>query len=133
MPARWPPKRSSYDASLNYLLRKAWLDLHACRALGDAGTIAWIVIAYYFHQSMIDAVTGARDVTRAEQPRLYNLLGKSLHLARHHDAEAQGDGERRAQRLRLRHEREAVCRHGDDRASWRGSTMPRWKRCSATN
>src|SRR5208282_218788 len=23
---------------------------------------------------MIDAVTGARDVTRAEQPRLYNLL-----------------------------------------------------------
>ena len=64
----------SYDASLNYLLRKAWLDLLAAAPWATAGTIAWIVIAYYFHQSMIDAVTGGRDVTRAEQPRLYNLL-----------------------------------------------------------
>src|ERR1700722_11038411 len=46
----------------------------AAEPWATAGTIAWIVIAYYFHQSMIDAVTGARDVTRAEQPRLYNLL-----------------------------------------------------------
>src|SRR5882724_1468330 len=64
----------SYDASLNYLLRKAWLDLLAAAPYATVGTIVWIVIAYYFHQSMIDAVTGARDVTRAEQPRLYNLL-----------------------------------------------------------
>ena len=34
----------------------------------------WIVIAYFFHQSMIDAVTGGEDVTRQQQPRLYNLL-----------------------------------------------------------
>ncbi len=64
----------SYKASLNYLLRRAWLDLLAAAPWATAGTIAWIVIAYYFHQSMIDAVTGGRDVTRAEQPRLYNLL-----------------------------------------------------------
>src|SRR6516165_7762245 len=64
----------SYNASLNYLLRKAWLDLLAAAPWATAGTIAWIVIAYYFHQSMIDAVTGAHDVTRTEQPRLYNLL-----------------------------------------------------------
>ena len=64
----------SDDASLNYLLRKAWLDLLAAAPWATAGTVAWIIIAYYFHQSMIDAVTGARDVTRAEQPRLYNLL-----------------------------------------------------------
>ena len=38
-----------------------------CRAL-------WIVIAYFFHQNMIDAVTGGEDVTRKQQPRLYNLL-----------------------------------------------------------
>src|SRR6202042_1588670 len=38
------------------------------------GTAVWIVIAYYFHQSMIDALTGGREVTRAEEPRLYNLL-----------------------------------------------------------
>src|SRR4029450_5370932 len=31
----------------------------------------WIVIAYFFHQNMIDAVTGAESVTRKEQPRLY--------------------------------------------------------------
>jgi heat shock protein HtpX len=64
----------SYNASLNYLLRKAWLDLIAAAPWATAATIAWIVIAYYFNQSMIDAVTGAHDVTRAEQPRLYNLL-----------------------------------------------------------
>src|SRR3984957_9633817 len=64
----------SYDASLNYLLRKSWLDLLHAAPWATAGTIAWIVIAYYFHQSMIDAVTGGHDVTRAEQPRLYNLL-----------------------------------------------------------
>src|SRR3984957_8008862 len=46
----------------------------AAEPWATAGTIAWIFIAYYFHQSIIDAVTGARDVTRAEQPRLYNLL-----------------------------------------------------------
>ena len=34
----------------------------------------WIVIAYFFHQNMIDAVTGGQDVTRKQQPRLYNLL-----------------------------------------------------------
>ena len=38
------------------------------------GTALWILIAYKFHQSMIDAVTGGREVTRQEQPRLYNLL-----------------------------------------------------------
>src|SRR6516162_974445 len=64
----------SYNASLNFLLHKAWLDLLAAAPYATAGTIAWIAIAYYFHQSMIDAVTGAGDVTRKEQPRLYNLL-----------------------------------------------------------
>jgi heat shock protein HtpX len=64
----------SYNASLNYLLRKAWLDLLAAAPYATVGTLVWIVIGYYFNQSIIDAVTGGRDVTRAEQPRLYNLL-----------------------------------------------------------
>ena len=38
--------------------------------------------------------------------------GKSLHLARHHHAEAQGGGRSGAQRLRDRHEREAIRHHG---------------------
>src|SRR5499433_1527944 len=64
----------SYNASLQYLLRKAWQDLIAAAPIATIGTVAWIVIAYYFHQSMIDALTGGREVSRTEQPRLYNLL-----------------------------------------------------------
>ncbi|MGE3155074.1 MAG: M48 family metalloprotease [Xanthobacteraceae bacterium] len=37
-------------------------------------TAIWILIAYRFHQNLIDAVTGGHTVTRDEQPRLYNLL-----------------------------------------------------------
>ncbi len=64
----------SHRASLDDLLRKAWLDLLHAAPYATVGTLVWIAIAYYFHQSMIDAVTGGHDVTRAEQPRLYNLL-----------------------------------------------------------
>ena len=64
----------SINADLNTLLQIAWIDLLKAAPFATIGTIAWVVIAYYFHQSMIDAVTGAREVTRIEQPRLYNLL-----------------------------------------------------------
>jgi heat shock protein HtpX len=64
----------SYRASLPYLLRKAGTDLIAAAPWATIGTAAWIVIAYYFHQSMIDALTGGREVTRSDEPRLYNLL-----------------------------------------------------------
>jgi len=64
----------SYPASLDFLLRRAWLDFLSAAPWATAGAAAWIVIAYYFHQSMIDAITGGREVTRQEQPRLYNLL-----------------------------------------------------------
>ena len=46
----------------------------AAAPFATIGSAIWIAIAYYFHQSMIDAVTGGHEVTRAEQPRLYNLL-----------------------------------------------------------
>ena len=36
--------------------------------------LLWFVIAYFSYQSIIDASTGARPVSREEQPRLYNLL-----------------------------------------------------------
>src|ERR1700681_3434057 len=64
----------SYQASLQYLVRKAWLDLIAAAPFATIGTAIWIVIAYYFHQSMIDGLTGGREVSRTEEPRLYNLL-----------------------------------------------------------
>src|SRR6267154_2043970 len=62
------------DASLDWLLRKAWEDLLVTSPFVTVGTVLWILIAYRFHQAMIDAVTGGRDVTRNEEPRLYNLL-----------------------------------------------------------
>jgi len=62
------------DAPLDYLLRAAAYDWIKAAPFATIGTIVWIWIAYQFHQSMIDAVTGARPVTRNEEPRLYNLL-----------------------------------------------------------
>lgn len=49
-------------------------DLVKAFPFATIGAAAWIVIAYFFHQNIIDAVTGGHDVTRQEQPRLYNLL-----------------------------------------------------------
>jgi len=62
------------DARLDFLLRAALS--HTLYALPwvTIGTALWILIAYKFHQSMIDALTGGHEVTRQEQPKLYNLL-----------------------------------------------------------
>lgn len=60
--------------TVDYYLAAATRDLVKALPLATLGSAAWIVIAYFFHQSIIDAVTGGRDVTRQEQPRLYNLL-----------------------------------------------------------
>ncbi len=64
----------SVNADIDVLLRLAGRDLIAAAPLATLGTALWVVIAYYFHQSMIDAITGGREVSRAEQPRLYNIL-----------------------------------------------------------
>uniref|UniRef100_E6VD59 Protease HtpX homolog n=2 Tax=Rhodopseudomonas TaxID=1073 RepID=E6VD59_RHOPX len=55
-------------------LRAAAADLIQAAPFATVGAALWIVIAYFFHQKLIDAVTGGHAVTRAEQPRLYNLL-----------------------------------------------------------
>jgi heat shock protein HtpX len=62
------------DAPLDYYLRAAVYDLVKAAPFATAGAIVWILIAYKFHQAMIDAITGAAPVTRAQEPRLYNLL-----------------------------------------------------------
>src|SRR5579862_153895 len=64
----------SVYADVNTLLQLALADTIKALPFATIGTVLWIVIAYYFHQSMIDALTGGREVTRAEQPRLYNIL-----------------------------------------------------------
>lgn len=62
------------DAPLDYLIRAARYDFVMALPFATIGTVLWILIAYKFHQKMIDAITGSDEVTRAEQPRLYNLL-----------------------------------------------------------
>jgi heat shock protein HtpX len=57
-----------------YYLQAAARDLVTAFPYATGGTLLWIVIAYFFHQSIVDAVTGGEDVTRQQQPRLYNLL-----------------------------------------------------------
>ncbi len=64
----------SVDADLDTLMQLALNDLIRAAPLATIGTALWVVIAYFFHQKMIDAVTGGREVTRLEQPRLYNIL-----------------------------------------------------------
>src|SRR6187551_4111707 len=62
------------NAPLDYYLRAAWRDMVQSIPFATIAALIWIFIAYKYHQRMIDAVTGAHDVTRQEEPRLYNLL-----------------------------------------------------------
>lgn len=62
------------DASLDWLMRAAFVDFLKAAPFATVGTLLWIWIAYKFHQRMIDAITDSHNVTRAEEPQLYNLL-----------------------------------------------------------
>src|SRR6195256_6328631 len=62
------------DASVDYYLMAAARDLVTAFPYATGAAVLWIVIAYFFHQSIVDAVTGGEDVKRQQQPRLYNLL-----------------------------------------------------------
>ncbi|MGH6702182.1 MAG: M48 family metalloprotease, partial [Bradyrhizobium sp.] len=58
----------------DYYLTMALTDVIRTLPYSTGAAALWIVIAYFFHQSIVDAVTGGEDVTRQQQPRLYNLL-----------------------------------------------------------
>src|ERR671928_29301 len=62
---------NSERAAGDYLVL-ASRDLIAAFPYATAAAAAWVVIAYFFHQNMIDAVTGSEAVTRQQEPRLYN-------------------------------------------------------------
>src|SRR3954468_5157248 len=62
------------NGTVAYYLSRAFHDLKVAAPVATVVAATWIVIAYFFHQSMIDAVTGGQDVTPQEEPRLYNLL-----------------------------------------------------------
>ncbi|MFB6418869.1 M48 family metallopeptidase [Bradyrhizobium tunisiense] len=62
------------NRTVAFYLSHAFQDLKIAAPVATIVAAVWIVIAYFFHQSMIDAVTGGHGVTRQEEPRLYNLL-----------------------------------------------------------
>jgi heat shock protein HtpX len=62
------------NAPLDLILFFAWYDLRFAVPFASVGTVIWLLIAYRFHQAMIDGQTGAHGVTRQEEPKLYNLL-----------------------------------------------------------
>ena len=64
----------SLNADLPTLLNIAWMNLLKAAPFATIGAALWIVVAYYFHQDMIDALTGGEEVQRKDQPRLYNIL-----------------------------------------------------------
>src|SRR5262245_23715844 len=57
------------NASLNWLLQHAWLDLKSAWPFATVAALIWMAIAYRYHQALIDSVTGGHDVTRKEEPR----------------------------------------------------------------
>jgi heat shock protein HtpX len=62
------------DAPIDFLLQAAFHDFVAALPWATLGAIAWIFIAYHFHQSMIDMMTGGEEISRRDLPRLWNIL-----------------------------------------------------------
>jgi heat shock protein HtpX len=59
---------------LQIILMRAERDFPPAVPWATAGTILWIIIAYSFHQSMIDALIGGELVSRTDYPQLWDAL-----------------------------------------------------------
>ncbi|MET0276687.1 MAG: M48 family metallopeptidase [Pseudorhodoplanes sp.] len=64
----------SGNLPFDVIVQRAWADFLTSWPFATVGAILWMLIAYRFNQSMIDALTGGHEVTRRDEPRLYNLL-----------------------------------------------------------
>jgi heat shock protein HtpX len=62
------------NAPLPYLLAAARYDFVIAFPWATLGAVAWIFIAWHFHQSMIDSMTDSSSLNRQDAPELYNLL-----------------------------------------------------------
>ncbi|WP_036293759.1 M48 family metallopeptidase [Methylosinus sp. PW1] len=65
---------ASQDGTLPQIMARALRDLEHGWPIAFVAAGLWFAIAYAFHQRLIDAATGAADVSREDAPRLYNLL-----------------------------------------------------------
>lgn len=62
------------DEPLGYILDETVYQFIWLLPFATLGTALWVFVGFRFHQGMIDRSTGAKDVTREQEPRLYNLL-----------------------------------------------------------
>jgi heat shock protein HtpX len=60
--------------SVEQNLLGAWRDMIYVAPFATIGVIAWIFIAYWGHQKLIDIATGAHSITRNDDPKLYRML-----------------------------------------------------------
>ncbi len=65
---------SGDQTSLGDNFELAWFLMIYAAPAALAGAGLWFVIAFFFNQTMVDAMTGARPVERKDEPGLYNLL-----------------------------------------------------------
>jgi heat shock protein HtpX len=59
---------------LEYIFRAAASQFWSTWPLAMLIALVWFVIAFFFYRAMIRSATGARGVTRKEEPELYNML-----------------------------------------------------------
>ena len=62
------------DESIAFIVDESWRQFWWLVPWATLAAAAWTFIGYNFHQRIIDMSTGAKDVSRDEEPRLYNLL-----------------------------------------------------------
>ena len=62
------------DEPLDVILNETVLQVTWLLPWATMAGALWVFLGYQFHQRVIDMSTGAKDVTRDEEPRLYNLL-----------------------------------------------------------
>lgn len=62
------------DDGFGDIVDAAWWDFLYLAPWATIATAVWVFFGYAFHQRLIDAATGAKGVTRTEEPRLYNIL-----------------------------------------------------------
>ncbi|MCE9522601.1 MAG: M48 family metallopeptidase [Alphaproteobacteria bacterium] len=62
------------DEPIDYIIAETWQQFWWLVPWATVAAAVWTFIGYNFHQRIIDMSTGAKDVAREEEPRLYNLL-----------------------------------------------------------
>ena len=64
----------TYGGTVDEIFEIALNDIRYAWPVGLIAAGIWFVIAFFFHQSMIDFATRAKGIERREEPQLYNAL-----------------------------------------------------------